>query len=354
MSKAKDLIDYTVDPEGVAGEVINQLLDNASTVVNGKNKKAKFDKKTGAVSGLENAVEIAETNGVYYALGTADVKAYYFNEKLFDANFTVASSVAAGVFNNYGQAVDSMTFARGAATTKIYAYGKDVTLLDTTAGDIYAAGFNKYNKKNADAKIEEVAYDNKIIEVDIEEFIFQKSKMEEMEMEENESEKSRGMNSRGNSKTNEYNHTTQRFDDQDVTKPKSNSKYGNTKSTYDYYSSYDRKEKGERIGVCGLQNLGNTCFMNSALQCFLHTIPLIKQFEDPNWRQQINYESALGNKGKLVNAWFDLVKEYWSGYKSIAPRAFKSAIAEIAPQFTGYQQHDSQELMSYLLDGIHE
>lgn len=162
MSKAKDLIDYTVDPEGVAGEVINQLLDNASTVVNGKNKKAKFDKKTGAVSGLENAVEIAETNGVYYALGTADVKAYYFNEKLFDANFTVASSVAAGVFNNYGQAVDSMTFARGAATTKIYAYGKDVTLLDTTAGDIYAAGFNKYNKKNADAKIEEVAGDVEI------------------------------------------------------------------------------------------------------------------------------------------------------------------------------------------------
>ena len=164
MSKAKDLINYTVDPEGVAGEVINQLLDNASTVVNGKTKKAKFDKKTGNVdsASLAGTVQIAETNGVYYALGTADVKAYYFNEKLFDANFTVASSVAAGVFNNYGQAVDSMTFARGAATTKIYAYGKDVTLLDTTAGDIYAAGFNKYDKKNADAKIEEVEGDVEI------------------------------------------------------------------------------------------------------------------------------------------------------------------------------------------------
>ena len=164
MSKAKDLINYTVDPEGVAGEVINQLLDNASTVVNGKNKKAKFDKKTGNVdsASLAGTVQIAGTNGVYYALGTADVKAYYFNEKLLDANFTVASSVAAGVFNNYGQAVDSMTFARGAATTKIYAYGKDVTLLDTTAGDIYAAGFNKYDKKNADAKLEKVEGDVEI------------------------------------------------------------------------------------------------------------------------------------------------------------------------------------------------
>jgi ubiquitin C-terminal hydrolase len=29
-------------------------------------------------------------------------------------------------------------------------------------------------------------------------------------------------------------------------------------------------------------------------------------------------------------------------------------ISKVAPQFEGYQQHDAQELLMYLLDGIHE
>ena len=162
MSKTKDLVNKTFDPEGVASDVISDILDNASgaVFVNGKTKKGKFDKKTQTVSGLENAVEIVETKGIYYALGTSDVNAYYFNENLYDANFTVASGIAAGVFNNYGTGMD-LTFARGAATTKIYAYGQNVTLFDTKAGDVFAAGYNKFDKKNP-AAIEAVEGDSTI------------------------------------------------------------------------------------------------------------------------------------------------------------------------------------------------
>jgi ubiquitin C-terminal hydrolase len=38
----------------------------------------------------------------------------------------------------------------------------------------------------------------------------------------------------------------------------------------------------------------------------------------------------------------------------VVPRGFKSRIAQFAPQFSGYQQHDSQEFLAFLLDGLHE
>uniref|UniRef100_A0A3B3QQ62 Ubiquitin carboxyl-terminal hydrolase n=1 Tax=Paramormyrops kingsleyae TaxID=1676925 RepID=A0A3B3QQ62_9TELE len=108
-------------------------------------------------------------------------------------------------------------------------------------------------------------------------------------------------------------------------------------------------------GVCGLTNLGNTCFMNSALQCLSNTPPLTEYFLCNGYLEELNFTNPLGMKGEIAEAYADVIKQMWSGrHYSVVPRIFKTKVGHFASQFLGYQQHDSQELLSFLLDGLHE
>lgn len=53
-------------------------------------------------------------------------------------------------------------------------------------------------------------------------------------------------------------------------------------------------------------------------------------------------------QGELALAFGELLRKLWSsGRAPVAPRQFKGKLARFAPQFSGYNQHDSQ--VSYLL-----
>uniref|UniRef100_A0A1J3DMA0 Ubiquitin carboxyl-terminal hydrolase n=1 Tax=Noccaea caerulescens TaxID=107243 RepID=A0A1J3DMA0_NOCCA len=108
------------------------------------------------------------------------------------------------------------------------------------------------------------------------------------------------------------------------------------------------------LGLTGLQNLGNTCFMNSSLQCLAHT-PKLVDFFLGEYSKEINLDNPLGMKGEIALAFGDLLRSLWApGASTIAPRTFKAKLARFAPQFSGFNQHDSQELLAFLLDGLHE
>lgn len=108
-------------------------------------------------------------------------------------------------------------------------------------------------------------------------------------------------------------------------------------------------------GVCGLTNLGNTCFMSSGIQCLSNTPALRDYFLSGEYKRHINRQNTMGTKGQLAEAFGALVATLWSRrYASVAPRALRRTLAKWAPRFAGYQQQDSQEMLSYLLDGLHE
>ena len=109
-------------------------------------------------------------------------------------------------------------------------------------------------------------------------------------------------------------------------------------------------------GIIGLKNLGNTCFMNSVLQSLFAIEPLMTYFSNGRHKGVLNGSSLL--KGQLVKAFSDLVVDVMQCVgekgKVVSPTTLKRQIERRAPQFAGYEQHDAQELLKFLLDGLHE
>ncbi|CAN6362928.1 unnamed protein product [Urochloa humidicola] len=113
--------------------------------------------------------------------------------------------------------------------------------------------------------------------------------------------------------------------------------------------------RGSPLGLTGLLNLGNTCYMNSAIQCLVHT-PQFTRYFCEDYHREINRQNPLGNVGELALAFGELLRKLWApgGRAPVSPRPFKTRLSRFASQFSGYNQHDSQELLAFLLDGLHE
>jgi len=112
-------------------------------------------------------------------------------------------------------------------------------------------------------------------------------------------------------------------------------------------------------GAVGLENLGNTCFMNSGLQCLCFTHALQKYFRH---HRHIVAKDTSTPAGRLAAALCELFERHWgkpgltetARHGPFAPQDVLKAIQQLNPIFAEYQQQDSQELLRFILDCLHE
>ncbi|XP_005667490.1 ubiquitin carboxyl-terminal hydrolase 2 isoform X2 [Sus scrofa] len=106
-------------------------------------------------------------------------------------------------------------------------------------------------------------------------------------------------------------------------------------------------------GLAGLRNLGNTCFMNSILQCLSNTRELRDYCLQRLYMRDLSHSSSAHTA--LMEEFAKLIQTIWTSSPNdvVSPSEFKTQIQRYAPRFVGYNQQDAQEFLRFLLDGLH-
>ena len=127
----------------------------------------------------------------------------------------------------------------------------------------------------------------------------------------------------------------------------------------DTYSIPDKKENN---GLCGLQNIGNTCYMNTIIQCISNCQLFKEYFNDKKFVDPLITNIKEKEKGEidmkciynkfnntLTYQLFRIIKVMGKANDcTLSINTFKNLFGNKINSFYGYGQHDTDEILVFL------
>lgn len=106
-------------------------------------------------------------------------------------------------------------------------------------------------------------------------------------------------------------------------------------------------------GMAGLQNLGNSCYINASIQCLNQTLSITRFFGSFQfYRLNLSKEQSMYFPYSFIHLLSNLFKMLWSDEAFVNPSTFVMHFFATNSLFTPRTQQDSQEFLSLLLDSL--